>query len=92
MNTLKPQEPFFFLLIGQEAMIFPQNPVAIHSDYPVTEIPEDARDPKAYSGSYSISTQPSCDAKSSRAALINLSSFEKINRVQPRRMNTMLGQ
>jgi hypothetical protein len=73
-------------------MILPQNPVAIPSDHPVTEIPEETGNPKAYAGSHSISTQSSCDAKSSRAAFINLSSLEKIHRVQPGRRNTILGQ
>jgi hypothetical protein len=62
-------------------MIFPQNPVAIPSDHPVAEIPEETGNPKAYSGSHSISTQSSRDAKSSRTAFINLSSLEKIHRV-----------
>ena len=92
VTTLESQEPFFLVFGGQETMILPQNPVAIPSDHPVTEIPDETGNTKAYSGSHSISTQSSCDAKSGCAAFINLSGLEKLHRVQPGRRNTILGQ
>ena len=89
--TLETQEPFFLVLVRQKALILPQNPVAIVSDHPVTEIPEKTGNPEAYSGNAPVAREFLSDAKSGRAALINPSPIKKIHGIHAWRRDPMIG-
>jgi len=91
VTTLEPQEPFFLVLIREEALILPQNPVAIASDHPVTEIPQEPGNPEAYPGNAPVARESLRDAKSGRAALMNPSPLKKIHGIHTGRRDPMIG-
>ena len=91
VTTLEAQEPLFFVLVREEALILLQNPVAIASDHPVKEIPEEMGNPEAYPGNAPVARESLRDAKRGRAALMNPAPLKKIHGIHTGRRDSMIG-